>query len=124
MTLAGAVAELRTALDAAGLRSTLDPNGVAQPCTIIVPEGVPELSTRGQSPAGFRIVLVAGAFDAAASVEALLAAEDTLLSTLAALPHWGVGPLGPAGRIQLAGGSALAAAVTVSRQVDHPRPEE
>ena len=112
--------ELVSVLEAADLHPTQDTkNGAAPPCTIVNVAGIPELSSRRQSPGAFRLLLVAGAWSGADEVRTLAGMIDAFAVAFAPLAGWGVGPIEPPTRIKLGNGEVLAASVTVSRQIDY-----
>jgi hypothetical protein len=111
--------ELVTALETAGLSPTLDA-GAAAPCTLVMPYGIPALTSRRQSEGVYRLTMLAGAWSVKGSHRTLATMIGSFASVFAALPGWGVGPIEPPARFRLANGEALGAAVTVSRMIDYP----
>lgn len=75
--------------------------------------------SRRQSPALFRVVLLAGAFSEAASARNLAEIVSTFLTAAATLAGWGVGTIGPDRIYNVAGGQVLGAEVTLSVMVDY-----
>lgn len=118
-TLLEARDALMTALATAGLNPTDDPSGRAVPCTIVVGDGADTSAIgRRQLPAGFRVVLLAGAWDGSGTSRTLASSVSAFLTMAATLVGWGVGPMGPDRTYQTAGGLLLGAECTLSHQVD------
>jgi hypothetical protein len=97
-TLPEARDDLEAALTTAGIRVTRDPAGLpaAAPAAILFGDGVDTGHIgRGQVVAGFRILLVAGAWDGASMADILAGLVSTALTCLRAMDGWPVGEVGP-----------------------------
>lgn len=115
-TMAQARAELRAALVAAGVPVARSPGPKA---AVIFGDGMDlEHIGRGQAEATFRVVLIAGKFDVAASTTELDAAKLRALTAVRGLDGWRLGEIRRDTVVTIAGGQYLAADVTASRFVD------
>jgi hypothetical protein len=97
-TLQEARDDLEAALTTAGIRVTRDPAGLpaAAPAAILFGDGVDTGHIgRGQVIAGFRIMLVAGAWDGSSMADILAGLVSTCLTALRAMDGWPVGEVGP-----------------------------
>ena len=120
--LAGRRAELVTAMTTAGLRVTKDPAGLAgsAPAAIVYGDGVSGMEHvgRGQVVAGFRILLVSGAWDGASASDVLAGLVSTLLNALRTLVGWSVGEVGPDSAVTIGTNRLLGADVRTSVMID------
>jgi hypothetical protein len=89
-TFATRRADLTTAMAAGSVKVSPAPGSIAPPVVLIFGDGIPDLRGigRGQVPARFRLILLAGKPDAAASAKALDALLLAVLSVLRALAGW------------------------------------
>ena len=75
--------------------------------------------SRRQSPAVFRVVLLAGAYSQAASARALAGQVSTFLTAAATLAEWGVGTVQRDLQYDTAGGRVLGAECLLTAMVDY-----
>ena len=119
-TLPEARDALQTALEAAGIRVTRDPQGLpaAAPAAMLYGDGVDTSHIgRGQVIAGFRILLVAGAWDGASTADVLAGLVSTCLTVLRAMDGWPVGVVGPDSAVRIGSNALLGADVQTSTVV-------
>jgi hypothetical protein len=119
MTRAEARAELLAALVAGGIRATVAAGG--DPPYVLVAGGPLDLarSTRGgQVPATFRARCIAGAWDDAASADALDELVPDVLAVLLAADGWRVTSTGDDVIRDYAGSMYLTADVSAERYID------
>lgn len=86
-TLAGARAELRTAVEAAGYAAAYAPGGIDPPYIVIAGDGI-DLSRRVRGEATFRLVCVAGNADAEASALELDTLKLAMATLVREIPDW------------------------------------
>lgn len=119
-TLAGARAELLAAYATASIRAGSASLGET-PYVLVAGGGIDAAHVmRGQALATFRSILVAGAWDDAASATTLDALKLATLDVLIGLAGWQVGSLGSDGLRSFAGGDYLSAEWSASRMIDIP----
>lgn len=112
---------LEATLTTAGIRVTRDPAGLpaAAPAAILFGDGVDTGHIgRGQVVAGFRILLVAGAWDGASMADVLAGLVSTVLSALRVLDGWPVGEVGPDAAVTVGSNRLLGCDIRTATVVD------
>jgi hypothetical protein len=118
-TFSQARAELVTAFAGVGNGATSDPGRIAPPCLYIGGDGAAVTHiVAGKFPATWRIVLVAGKWDAAQSAADLDALKQEALPILRALDGWRLESLGRDGVRTYSGGEMLTAELRGIRMID------
>lgn len=117
-TLMEARAELRTALEADGLRVTESFAGLSAPSVLMLGDGI-DLGhlLRGEVGARVRLVLVAGAWDGAGAAGILAGLVATVLGVLRSLAGWRVDDVSPDSTVRLQGSTYAAVDITTTRSV-------
>ena len=118
-TLAGARGELITAMAGVGKGATSQPGKMAPPYVLIAGDGA-DVShvTIGKYPSTWRVVLIAGGWDAEGSAAALDIMKQAAIAALQGLAGWKVQPLGRDGIRTFAGSELLTAELRGVRMID------
>lgn len=112
--------ELVEALVAGDVDVAPTPGRAASPCVLVYGNGIDDLRGvgRGQLPAGFRLVLVAGRADQEASADLLDALTLVVLGILRELAGWRLGQIRPDTIRPIGAGDYLTRDVTCAVMVD------
>lgn len=119
-TLAEARADLAGALVNGAVDVAPTPGRVASPCVLVFGNGIADLRGvgRGQLPAGFRLVLVAGRADQEATAAMLDALTLVVLGILRELEGWRLGEIRPDTIRTFGAGDYLTRDLTTAVMVD------
>jgi hypothetical protein len=119
VTITEARAELSGALATAGVPMAGAPGEKAAPYGVVYGDGIgAEHIVRGQALARFRVTLLAGRFDYAASQEALELLKLAAIQTVRGLAGWQFIEVRRDALASVAGGQFLAADVVAARMVE------
>lgn len=118
-TFTSARAELITAMAGVGKGATSQPGKMAPPYVLIAGDGADVTHVvRGAYPSTWRMVLIAGGWDAEGSATALDTMKQAAIAALHALVGWQMQPLGRDGIRTFAGSELLTAELRGVRMID------